>query len=58
MNPPYTRLTEVVEKVRADAAHVLFVAPRWEGRLWYKAAEKLAVAKLVYPPRIHFFSTP
>ena len=58
MNPPYSRLNEVLDKVRADAAHVLFVAPRWGARLWYKEAEKLAVAKLVYPPGIHFFQHP
>ena len=37
---------------------MLLVAPRWPRRLWYKAAENIAVAKLVYPANTHFFKHP
>ena len=53
--PPYSKLGEVVGRIAREGVHTIFVAPRWPRRLWYRAAEELAVAKLVYPEKIQFF---
>jgi DNA N-6-adenine-methyltransferase (Dam) len=56
MNPPYSRISDVVRKVKQDAAHVVLVVPRWTRRLWYKKASEMAVSRLTYPAGTRFFT--
>ena len=49
MNPPYSRLPEVVDKIKSDQAHGVLVVPNWRQRRWYKRAESIRLADLWFP---------
>ena len=55
LNPPYSRLPDVIKKCRADGAHALLAAPTWAKKRWFQEANKLAVKKIIYPRETRFF---
>ena len=40
VNPPFSRLDEVVNKITTEAAKCLLVCPDWPGTKWFKVAQK------------------
>ena len=41
MNPPWSLLDQVIDKIIADKSTVLLVTPRWFEASWYKKLTKL-----------------
>ena len=58
LNPPFSRLMEVVRKIRADNAHGLLVMPDWAYRRWHKQAMLLSRGALVFPKGTKLFELP
>ena len=58
MNPPYTQLYQVVEKISAEGAHCILVVPKWPQRKWYQAAQRIAAESFEYPANIKLFQHP
>ena len=56
LNPPFSRLDEVLAKIIRDEAHALLVMPQWELRSWYKLASKLTLEELFFPKYTKVFS--
>jgi hypothetical protein len=55
MNPPYSRLPQVVEKCKKDGAHAILCVPHRPNQKWYQLASAMAVQKVVYPEGTRFF---
>ena len=55
MNPPYSRLPEVVAKLKEDQAHSVLVVPNWQGRKWYQQAWQLRLTDLWFPTGTKIF---
>ena len=49
LNPPFSRLGEVVGKLKEDGAHGILVLPDWKRRVWHKRAWALKLADLRFP---------
>ena len=47
-NPPYTKLEEVVARVKSENAHMVLVMPEWTYREWHKEAMDLVVDSVFY----------
>ena len=55
MNPPYSRLLDVVHKCQRERTHAILVVPCWPRRKWFRTADTMAVKKIVYPRGTRFF---
>lgn len=55
LNPPFSHLGQVVEKLARDESHAVLVVPDWARSKWYKRAMKMSVAELVFPKGTKFF---
>ncbi len=49
MNPPFSRLGEVVDKVRRDEAHCIMVVPDWGWAQWHKQLMLMTQRSLIIP---------
>ena len=49
MNPPFSKMTEVIEKIALENANVILIAPQWPSMRWYAQAMKLAFRHEVLP---------
>ena len=58
MNPPFSRIREVVRKIAEDGAHAVLVVPDWPRRTWHKEAMRMAMVSLRYPVGNHIFEIP
>ena len=58
MNPPFSRIGEVVQKIAEDGAHAVLVVPDWPRRTWHKKAMRMAMVSLRYPVGNHIFEMP
>ena len=58
MNPPFSRIGEVVRKIARDGAHAVLVVPDWPRRTWHKEAMRMAMVSLRYPVGNHIFEMP
>jgi hypothetical protein len=58
MNPPYSRLKEVMAKIKRDEAHAILVLPAWSRRRFYLMAKGLSLGEIRYPAETRFFEMP
>ena len=49
MNPPFSIMARVIEKLKADAGHAILTMPAWHDQQWYKDAQELIKFKIIYP---------
>ena len=42
-NPPFSELSRVLCKARADVAHIIFCAPEWSSQNWFSELQSMAV---------------
>ena len=57
LNPPYSRLPEVVEKIMRDQASGIFIAPVWPRQSWFHVLSNVAVTWWDLPPDKSVFMT-
>ena len=43
MNPPFSKLNQVLEKILRDEAQGILLIPVWPSRVWFHALSRLAV---------------
>ena len=55
LNPPFSKLNEVVEKIAQDGAHAVLVVPDWARRTWHKKAMGMRVADIRFPKYTKLF---
>ena len=55
MNPPYSEIPRVIEKIRRDRAKVIAVLPDWPGKQWYQEVWKMVKKYNFYPIGTEFF---
>ncbi len=55
LNPPFSMLGKVVDKLAKDKAHALLVAPDWRHTRWHKLALAMSVGSVVFPLGTHLF---
>ena len=46
-NPPYSRISAVLQKFRSDKAYGIFILPRWTNKSWHRMAMGMALKKFV-----------
>ena len=56
MNPPFSALEKVIEKVINDGAHAILVMPEWCHRKFHKAALAIRLADVLLPRGTKLFS--
>ncbi|EPS62093.1 hypothetical protein M569_12700, partial [Genlisea aurea] len=57
INPPFSQLSEVVNKIETDGAECLLVCPDWSARPWFAKAQLLCAKAHFYPPGSRLFET-
>ena len=57
-NPPFSKLPQVVEKVRRDGARMILVCPDWQRDLWWKDLQDMVVDKMLFPRGQKIFRAP
>lgn len=55
MNPPYSRLAQVVWKIKQDHCHCVIVVPKWDQEDWYQDLLKILVRCVIYPAGTSLF---
>jgi hypothetical protein len=55
MNPPFSLISQVLEKIRQDRATVTIVVPAWVGRPWWPLLVSMASDFLLLPRRPDLF---
>ena len=55
LNPPYTMMEHVVQKLRCDHAHAIVVVPCWPTEGWYSALLEMQVWQWILPKRSRAF---
>jgi len=58
LNPPFSLLEEVVDKVETDQDHGLLVMPDWPQRRWHKKAMSMSRGDLRFPRYTKLFELP
>ena len=48
LNPPFSMMDRVVDKLRDDNAHAILVMPDWPYMKWHKPAMDMAVGSLIF----------
>ena len=46
-NPPYSRISAVLQKFRSDKAYGILILPRWTNKSWHRMAMGMALKKFV-----------
>ena len=49
MNPPFSLLPRVVDKIHKDGARVVLIMPLWEDREFFTKIQPMILRKCVYP---------
>ena len=57
MNPPFSRLSEVVDKVFEDKASGILIVPVWPSQVWFHLLGMIAVSWWDLPPELPIFMT-
>ena len=55
LNPPYSRIPEVVRKIAKEGTHAILVIPEWKRRKYWKMTEKMAVDRMKIPAKTKLF---
>jgi hypothetical protein len=55
MNPPFSKISQVVRKIQTDEAHALLMVPRWVHRRWYMEIKRVAVMSMFIPAKTKLF---
>ncbi len=58
MNPPFSRMSEVVDRIRTEEMHGMVVVPDWEWSRWHKRLMQMTQRSLVIPKGTRFFELP
>ena len=54
-NPPFSKLQQIVDKIRHDRARCVLIMPNWPTQPWFQSAQELAVKKVFYHPGSEIF---
>lgn len=57
MNPPFSKLNNVLEKILQDEAQGILLVPLWPSRLWFQALSRIAVKWWDLPKKVPIFQT-
>ena len=55
LNPPYSRIPEVMRKICKEGTHAILVIPQWKRRKCWKLATKLSLACMTIPAKTKVF---
>jgi hypothetical protein len=57
-NPPFSKLDQVVQKVKKDKCQMILVCPDWRNRWYFQAVRPHIVRQYYYAPGTHVFELP
>jgi hypothetical protein len=56
--PPYSRLGDIMTKIKREQVHAFLVLPTWQRSKFYRAAQDLSLGEVHYPTETFFFEMP
>ena len=49
MNPPFSKMAQVLPKIQGDGAHLVLIAPAWSKETWWPTLGAAAQAHVFLP---------
>lgn len=54
-NPPFSRMGEVVAKIKLDQARAVLIAPNWKNQDWFDELPEITIKRYFYPKGTRMF---